>query len=835
MSHSFNRFLGAVTGVGPGLAQMEESLLRQAKMRGDIWQDPASRTAMFTDPRMSTLMGVKAPQVAPGMLTPENYRTLQPSLSPGDEALLPYITRVPAGLPPDVNTPEKAGMLRDLAAAQGQQLENKMLAGGPGALPSGFVPLTMRVGNTTYGYPPAAVQVPQQLGDQPAAGGGLGGPAAGGAGAGGGGRRLGGTRATRNNNPGNIKASQFTRSFPGVVGIDPNPAADGGHFLIFDSPQSGFGGMQRLLRGKYRGLGGDPAMRRWSGGGYGARDMAIDPNRPIGEYTDQELNELTQRMARREGYGGTREGAPGANRMLAGGETPQTRGRAAPPAATPPAAGAPPPAAGAPPAQPSAQPAPTMLAADEANKPASSLFAPTEAQAAQPPPGAKPAVPVATPPPAVPGATPAPAVPAQAPPLPAPAKGKAAPAPAARPPAAPPPRAAAPAAPAPAPGAAPAPGQLDEQDASDMELLAPGSSGQKIGFASLTPAGGDLTAGVAPATPAPAAPAPAGAPPPAGGAPPAAAPAAEQPGGARGAAVGTQPKTTEVPTAWRDRLKIALGNDPDLLRRVQESGISIADAANEPEIQARVDKVMRDIENKQKADQAAAAQKAKGASGMQRQLGSVDAAIRGLVHSVTPYDPKNPNSTALDVPVSKEWAQGSRFLEKTIGGIPVVGPAVTEALGVEGGGFPYAPQEWNTVNQMAEDKTHPWHRQASELRAMRGMSGLVVRSFGDVGAMSDKEKQDAIDYMLPRAGEPPDARKQKVAVLLSMLQGVQAGIRNGSLQSKGQVRDFLRQQGMPLDPTEGVAQPAEEAPATEVPGPQSRVIQRRAGTRRMVA
>lgn len=65
-----------------------------------------------------------------------------------------------------------------------------------------------------------------------------GGQASGGTGGGGG---SGAPRSVRNNNPGNLKASAFTRKLPGFAGVD-----DGG-FAIFDSPQSGAGAQASLL------------------------------------------------------------------------------------------------------------------------------------------------------------------------------------------------------------------------------------------------------------------------------------------------------------------------------------------------------------------------------------------------------------------------------------------------------------------------------------------------------------------------------------------------------------------------------------------------------------
>lgn len=58
----------------------------------------------------------------------------------------------------------------------------------------------------------------------------------------GGGGASGAPRSVRNNNPGNLKASPFTRKLPGFTGVDP----DG--FAVFDSPQSGANAQASLLK-----------------------------------------------------------------------------------------------------------------------------------------------------------------------------------------------------------------------------------------------------------------------------------------------------------------------------------------------------------------------------------------------------------------------------------------------------------------------------------------------------------------------------------------------------------------------------------------------------------
>lgn len=125
-------------------------------------------------------------------------------------------------------------------------------------------------------------------------------------------------RPTRNNNPGNIKVSDFSKNFPGVIGVESTAAADGGNFLIFDSPQAGLNAIGSLLQqGKsYQGVTAEEAMRRYSGGydkngklngkGYGAAAVGLDPK--LG-FQDQikdpaTLDAVTQALAQREGFAG---------------------------------------------------------------------------------------------------------------------------------------------------------------------------------------------------------------------------------------------------------------------------------------------------------------------------------------------------------------------------------------------------------------------------------------------------------------------------------------------------------------------------------------------------
>lgn len=110
-------------------------------------------------------------------------------------------------------------------------------------------------------------------------------------------------RPQRNNNPLNIKASKTTSQYPGVAGLDPKPASDGGQFLVFNSPEAGFNAAKRLITsGGYTNLTVDQALRRWSNNGYGGEIVPQYRGKPIKQLTQQELNNLIKTMAHREGY-----------------------------------------------------------------------------------------------------------------------------------------------------------------------------------------------------------------------------------------------------------------------------------------------------------------------------------------------------------------------------------------------------------------------------------------------------------------------------------------------------------------------------------------------------
>lgn len=112
-----------------------------------------------------------------------------------------------------------------------------------------------------------------------------------------------GNRPQRNNNPLNIKASEFTINYPGVKGKDPVPATDGGQFLVFATPEAGLGAAKKLITGEsYRNLTVDQALKRWSGKGYGAEIAPEFSGLRIKDLTPVQVDSLVKKMATREGY-----------------------------------------------------------------------------------------------------------------------------------------------------------------------------------------------------------------------------------------------------------------------------------------------------------------------------------------------------------------------------------------------------------------------------------------------------------------------------------------------------------------------------------------------------
>jgi hypothetical protein len=113
----------------------------------------------------------------------------------------------------------------------------------------------------------------------------------------------------------NIKVSNYSKNFAGVIGVESDPAADGGNFLIFDSPQSGINAIGRLLReGRaYQGVTAEQAIKKYNGNGaYGAADVGLDPNKNFQEQIKDSnvLIAVATAIAKAEGFKGTTSPTP---------------------------------------------------------------------------------------------------------------------------------------------------------------------------------------------------------------------------------------------------------------------------------------------------------------------------------------------------------------------------------------------------------------------------------------------------------------------------------------------------------------------------------------------
>ena len=114
--------------------------------------------------------------------------------------------------------------------------------------------------------------------------------------------------ADTNNNPLNIKfgtnTAKWVESGDAIIA---GKAPDGGNFLKFSSPDIGFAAAQDLLsHPSYSNQTVDAAMKKWSGGGYGADVAAgtIPPNIKVADLKPDQKDVLIQSMAKREGYQG---------------------------------------------------------------------------------------------------------------------------------------------------------------------------------------------------------------------------------------------------------------------------------------------------------------------------------------------------------------------------------------------------------------------------------------------------------------------------------------------------------------------------------------------------
>ena len=114
--------------------------------------------------------------------------------------------------------------------------------------------------------------------------------------------------AGRNGNPLNMKLGSGTRQYVdiGVATISDILPKDGGRFLKFDSPETGFRAAVELLSTPpYDDLDLDRALRRWSNSGYAAEILAgtrLDAHTPVAYLGRDDLKTLLNAMAAAEGY-----------------------------------------------------------------------------------------------------------------------------------------------------------------------------------------------------------------------------------------------------------------------------------------------------------------------------------------------------------------------------------------------------------------------------------------------------------------------------------------------------------------------------------------------------
>jgi len=167
--HAINRFIGALTPVGPRLASMEESLYRQAALRNAVIQSPEGRAGILAgDPETLKLMRYGGGDVDTAPFGPKRMADY-PQLSPADEGILPHITTIPHNFPPQVMTTDLAKIERDQAEAEQTSFLTRLMQQyyqGGGASAGGgmgnLVPTQMKLGPLTLGLPPPPVTVPQE-------------------------------------------------------------------------------------------------------------------------------------------------------------------------------------------------------------------------------------------------------------------------------------------------------------------------------------------------------------------------------------------------------------------------------------------------------------------------------------------------------------------------------------------------------------------------------------------------------------------------------------------------------------------------------------------------
>jgi hypothetical protein len=136
---------------------------------------------------------------------------------------------------------------------------------------------------------------------QPGASGGVGGGGGAGIGApegsiGGAGEGGAGTRSWRNKNPGNIKFGAFAKEH-GAVG------ADSGGFAVFPDEAAGSAAQRSLWESKgYKDVPFASALPKWSGSGYGAKALGVNPGGTFGSLSEDQKKKFLESQRRAEGW-----------------------------------------------------------------------------------------------------------------------------------------------------------------------------------------------------------------------------------------------------------------------------------------------------------------------------------------------------------------------------------------------------------------------------------------------------------------------------------------------------------------------------------------------------
>jgi hypothetical protein len=108
----------------------------------------------------------------------------------------------------------------------------------------------------------------------------------------------------KQNNPGHVKSTAFTRRLPGYVG-DGKAATDGGKFAIFDSAESGRNAIDAVLTRVHGSKSVATALNQYSGGGYDvnkvAADAGVNPRQTIASLTPDQRSTLIDSMIGAEG------------------------------------------------------------------------------------------------------------------------------------------------------------------------------------------------------------------------------------------------------------------------------------------------------------------------------------------------------------------------------------------------------------------------------------------------------------------------------------------------------------------------------------------------------